>query len=90
MDRGVWSFGVTHRERDFYHTEKGLRKWLNGKYNVIGQKRATDWLRSGLGHICLDELESRLVLDYPWAEVFDSAYRSMVQRGWVKTRFVAR
>jgi hypothetical protein len=90
MDRGVNSFGPGHRELDMYHGEKGLRQWLNGKYNVIGQDRATDWLRAGLGHICLDEAESSLSKGYSWEEVFDSAYRSMAQRGWTKTRFIRR
>jgi hypothetical protein len=96
MDRGVEAFGSKHRELDKYHGKgtrtkaKGLRQWLNGKYNVIGQNRATDWLRAGLGHICLDEAETCLDKDYSWEEVFDSAYRSMAQRRWTKARFIRR
>jgi hypothetical protein len=88
MDRGVNSFGAEHRVLDIYHQKEGLRKWLNGKYNVIGQDRATDWLRAGLGHICLDEAESSLFKEYSWEEVFDSAYRSMSQKRWTKARFI--
>jgi hypothetical protein len=94
MDRGVEIFGGKHRELDLYHGEgtrtkaKGLRRWLNGKYNVIGQDLATDWLRAGLGHICLDEAERKLPKRYSWKKVFDSAYRSMARRGWTKARFV--
>lgn len=90
MDRGVKSFGAEHRKVDIYHLEEGLRQWLNGKYNVIGQDRATDWLRAGLGHICLDESDSSLSKEYLWKEVFDSAYRSMAQRRWTRARFVQR
>ena len=96
MDRGVEIFGGAHRELDIYHGEgtrmkaKGLRKWLNGKYNVIGQYRATDRLRAGLGHICLDEAERKVPKRYPWNKVFDSAYRRMAQRRWTKARFVPR
>lgn len=96
MDRGVEAFGSEHRELDKYHGKgprakaKGLRQWINGKYNVIGQTRATDWLRAGLGHICLDDAESDLDQSYSWEEVFDSAYRSMAQRRWNKARFVQR
>ncbi|MGA2386536.1 MAG: hypothetical protein ABSG33_08385 [Candidatus Bathyarchaeia archaeon] len=90
MDQGVETFGRKHRELDEYHKERGLRRWLNGKYNVIGQYRATDWLRAGLGHICLDEKESFLNEDYSWADVFDSAYRLMAQRKWTKARFISR
>ena len=89
MDMGVTAFGANHREVDVYHSEKGLRKWLNGKYNVIGQDRATDWLRAGLGHICLDATDRSLWKTYSWHKVFDSAYRSMAQRGWTKARFVS-
>lgn len=88
MDAGVKSFGAQHRLLDPFHKGKGLRSWLNGQWNVIGQDRATDWLRAGLGHICLDEADTELDLKYSVEEVFDSAYRSMVQRGWTKARFV--
>jgi len=96
MDRGVKLFGSEHRKIDKYHGKgsrakaKGLRQWLNGKFNVIGQDRATDWLRAGLGHICLDDAESCLDRSYSWDEIFDSAYRSMAQRRWTKARFVPR
>lgn len=96
MDRGVRIFGKAHRELDIYHGKgtrmkaKGLRQWLNWKYNVIGPDRATDWLRAGLGHVCLDEAETYLNESYSLEEVFDSAYRSMAQRGWTRARFVPR
>lgn len=93
MDSGVKSFGANHREIDIYHEEEGLRQWLNGKYNVIGQDRATDWLRAGLGHISLDEADRRLkryFKRYSLEKVFDSAYRSMAGRRWTKARFVPR
>ena len=96
MDRGVKFFGSNHRELDQYHGKgskakaNGLRQWLNGKYNVIGQDRATDWLRSGLGHICLDEADEYLPKSYSWEDVFNYAYRLMVRRRWTKARFVPR
>jgi hypothetical protein len=96
MDRGVGIFGGAHRELDIYHGKgtrtkaTGLRQWLNGKYNVIGPDLATDWLRAGLGHICLDEAERKLPKKYPWEKVFDSAYRCMAQRRWTRSRFIPR
>lgn len=89
MDRGVIFYGAAHRKLDVYHREKGLRRWINGKFNVIGQDRATDWLRAGLGHICLDNTDSTLWRTYSWGAVFDSAYRSMAQKRWTKSRFVS-
>ncbi|MEM3629641.1 MAG: hypothetical protein QXE06_09795 [Candidatus Bathyarchaeia archaeon] len=96
MDRGVKNFGSRHRELDIYHgigsraKASGLRRWLNGKYNVIGQERATDWLRAGLGHICLDEANARLNKRHSWDEVFNHAYRLMSRRGWTRARFVPK
>jgi hypothetical protein len=96
MDRGVRNFGPKHRELDIYHgigakaRANGLRRWLNGKHNVIGQERATDWLRAGLGHICLDEANARLNDSYSWEEVFSHAYRLMARRGWTRARFVPK
>lgn len=78
MDRGVKNFGSRHRELDIYH----------GKYNVIGQERATDWLHAGLGHICLDEANARLNKRHSWNEVFNHAYQLMFRRGWTRARFV--
>jgi len=90
MDRGVGAYGASHRGKDVFHQEVGLRSWLNSRINVIGQDRATDWLRAGLGHICLDEAESGLDRRYSMASVFDSAYRSMAQRRWTNVRFRVR
>lgn len=96
MDRGVEAFGSRHRELDIYHGRgtrarmSGLRRWLRGKCNVIGQDRATDWLRAAYGHICLDEAETALEAKYSWEEVFDPAFRSMAQRKWTKARFIYR
>jgi len=90
MDEGVWSFGSEHRELDFYHGEDGLRQWLNGKWNVIGQDRATDWLRAGFGHLCLDDAERRLGKKVSNIKLFDSAYRSMCQRSWKRKYFRKR
>lgn len=86
MDLGVKSFGSTHREEDYFHGEEGLRSWIKGKYNVIGQDRATDWLRAGLGHICLDAMH-RKNKDCSLDELFNSAYRSMAQRSWDRSYF---
>ncbi|OGF01591.1 MAG: hypothetical protein A2509_03090 [Candidatus Edwardsbacteria bacterium RIFOXYD12_FULL_50_11] len=88
MDKGVGSFGANHRELDIYHREEGLRSWLNGKYNVIGQHRATDWLRAGLGHICLDVVESNLPNKYTWDHVYEKAYQLMKRMRWNKSRFI--
>ena len=96
IDRGVEIFGCKHREKDPYHGEgtraktRDLRNWLNGKYNVIGQDRATDWLRAALGHICLDDAYRELYYNYSRDEIFDSAYRYMYRRRWTKKKFAPK
>ncbi|MGB3478775.1 MAG: hypothetical protein WBB67_06415 [bacterium] len=90
IDRGIYTFGAQHRELDIYHQEEGLRSWLHSKYNIIGQDLATDWLRAGLGHFCLDEADSSLNGRYSQDSLFDSAYLSMAQRGWTKVKFVRK
>ena len=90
MDLGVNIYGSTHQEDDIYHKEEGLRSWINGKFSIIGQDRATDWLRAGLGHICLDVANRRVPESEPWDTLFDSAYRSMAQRRWDRVKFQFR
>lgn len=94
IDKGIKFYGAEHRTNDPYHKFtrrlQALRTWLNGKYNIIGQDRATDWLRAGVGHLFLDYFTSNLDRRYSWLSIFDSAYRSMVQRGWTGVRFLRR
>jgi hypothetical protein len=95
MDLGVREFGSKHQDEDKYHDAdegkcEALRTWINGKYNVIRQDRATDWLRAGLGHICLDKAKQRLPDSASKDELFDSAYRSMAQRSWDRAKFYSR
>lgn len=88
MDKGVNCYGADHRNLDFYHQEEGLRSWINGKYNVIGQNLATDWLRAGLGHICLDYKDSSIPADANWDIVFHDAFQLMNKMKWTRSRFI--
>ncbi len=90
MDKGTKIYGSFHRKYDPVHEEKGLRAWILFKYSTIGQDRATDWLRAGLGHICLDEMYSRFKGKKSWDKIFNSAYRSMAQRSWDRSYFKPR
>ncbi len=91
MDKGAKIYGPQHREIDPFHTvernAEALRSWINGKYAVVGPDTATDFLRSGYGHIALDIAVSKLYKTYGQRSIFDSAYRSMIQRGWHKKFF---
>ena len=89
IDRGVKKYGPNHREKDDYHNadEHAFRDWLNGKSNIIKQDMATDWLRAGYGHYCLDDAERRSPKNISDDKLFDSAYRSMCQKGWDRAKF---
>jgi hypothetical protein len=94
MDTGVKIYGPDHRNYDPYHERDGICTWITGKRNVINQDHATDWVRSALGHICLDKAATRFKnkkrSDYSEDALFKSAYRSNVQKGWTRARFVRR
>jgi len=87
MDRGTQSFGPYHRDIDFYHGEDGIRSWINGKINIIGQNRATDWLRAGLGHLCLDYIDTTHSKRLSWEYIYNEAYKLMKKMNWHKSRF---
>ena len=63
MDKNVKYFLKDHREIDWWHCEKGIREFVKNLSNSgfgIRQDKATDYIRIGLGHICLDYMASKL------------------------------
>jgi len=81
MDRGVDYFGPDHREIDYYHSEEGIRSWLSGFQHLAYPETLRDYLRIGLGHIVLDEIESRSTY-YDEYDLLKRAYRSFIARGY--------
>lgn len=90
IDKGTGTFGGQHRDEDFYHSEEGIRQYLNGKVGIYGQELTSSWLRSGLGHFCLDETATRRGCEDEEKELFKSAYLSMVRKGYTKKYFRQR
>ena len=81
MDRDLTYWGPEHREIDFYHSEEGVREWLRGFQHFAYQETLTDYLRVALGHLVLDDIESR----GEWEDeddLIDRAYRSFIARGY--------
>jgi len=81
MDRDLIYWGPEHREIDFYHSEEGIREWSKIFQHLSYQETLTDYLRVGLGHLCLDDVESRR----EWInekELITRAYRSFIARGY--------
>jgi len=89
MDRDIKKYGPFHRELDYYHAEIGIRSWLQKWQHLAYQETLTDYLRVALGHLVLDEMNSR----YEYGseeELIKSAYRSFIQRGFHRTFFRER
>jgi len=87
MDRDLKKHGHwAHREVDYYHHEMGIRDWLQKWQHLAYQETLTDYLRVALGHIVLDEMNSRYEYDNE-DELIKSAYRSFIQRGFSRTFF---
>ena len=87
MDRDAqyWG-GFLHRELDPYHTAQGVRDWLRKWCHLAYQETLTDYLRVALGHLVLDEMDSK----YKYEDEIDlirSAYRSYAQRGFGRCFF---
>jgi len=81
MDRGLTIWGPVHRYVDFYHSEEGIRSWLSRFQHLAYQETLTDYLRIALGHLVLDDIDSR----GDWRDEEDlikRAYRSFIARGY--------
>ena len=90
IDEGSKIRGSQHRDKDPYHDKDEhdrFRVWLNDKYNAIGQDRATDWLRSDLGHFSLDHAKDSLRRNASEKSLFDFANRSMCQKSLDGAKF---
>lgn len=86
MDRDLKKYGSLHRDLDFYHCEEGIREWLQKWQHLAYQETLTDYLRVALGHLVLDEMNSRYEFNSD-EELIKSAYRSFIQRGFGRCYF---
>ena len=84
MDRGLTAYGPDHQIIDFYHSEEGIRAWLDALPETTRQDTKTDYLRVALGHLMLDDMKYRLP-DASDEELIKAAYRSFMQRGFDRT-----
>jgi hypothetical protein len=72
------------------HTGDGIMLYFGTEYEDIDFEKATDFLRTALGHLSLDGFRSHLKKEYVKGDgwvyrnkgIFDVAYESMVQFGW--------
>ncbi len=90
IDMGVRWYGGAHRQLDRYHSEPGLREWLDQIANLnTSQNTLTQYLRCGMAHFALDEADRTwydkdpdAYDDLPWETVFHGALQRFIQRGW--------
>ena len=86
MDRGLVIYGPDHRSVDYYHSEEGIRNWLRGFSHLAYQETLTDYLRVAMGHLVLDDIESR----DEWIDEDDlikRAYKSFIAKGFHRKFF---
>ena len=86
IDRGVKKFGPHHREEDYYHSEEGIRDWLNNFPENVYQDTLTDLLRAGLAHLILDKVEEENP-DFTLEELIFEALDLYIELGYDRTFF---
>jgi hypothetical protein len=78
LDRNSKHFADMHRELDYFHSDVGIRDFIDNIVNSIGtiaKSTATDYVRIAYGHLCLDYMASKLKREY------DCSYRELNWRG---------
>jgi hypothetical protein len=71
---------------DCYLEETGIRSWPKEWQHLAYQETLTDCLRVALGHLVLNEMNSRYE-SYNEEELIKFAHRGFIQRGFHKTFF---
>jgi len=88
LDKGLSKYGPDHQFMDYYHTEEGIRYWLDNMPETMSQDRKTDYMRIALGHMVLDEMAYRRP-DLNEDDLIKAAYRSFIQRGYHRKYYKA-
>lgn len=89
-----------HRELDYYHSDWGIRGFIDNIVNSIGTidpATATDYVRIAHGHLCLDYMASKLKrqqgLAYTqlnWREVYTRTWKYFQRHGFHRTYYRER
>jgi len=100
MDRGSKKYGIEHRVLDYFHSDAGIRDYVDRIVNSIGtiyHSTATDFIRIAYGHLCLDYMASKLKDDYEctydeldWDYVFWRTLKYFKYRNFHKTFYKQR
>lgn len=92
LDDGSRKYGSHHRDMDIYHTEDGIRYWLQGMSNRnASQEKLTAYLRCALAHIALDMAETEIrenlqedTVKMPEEELFEYAMTIIDREGLMR------
>jgi len=100
LDRNSKHLGDMHREIDYWHSPEGIRDMIDNIVNSIGNiypGTATDYVRIAYGHLCLDNMASKLkrkdnceYKDLDWREIYNRTYHLFRRKGYHKTYYRAR
>ncbi len=100
QDRGSKKYAEAHRELDPFHSDSGIRDYLDQIINSIGniyQETATDYVRIAYGHLCLDYMASNLKRqigcsynELDWEYVYRRTWKYFTDRGLQKAYHRAR
>ena len=97
MDKQVNNYGANHRVEDPFHSAEGIRESIDNMVNSFGtirQKTATDYVRIAYGHLCLDNMTTKLKNENDWSNgdidweiVFQRTYNYYKTKGFDKTYY---
>ena len=100
MDRNSKHLADMHRELDYYHSDAGVRDFVDNIVNSIGtinQSTATDYVRIAHGHLCLDYVASKLKREQDrtyrelnWRKVYTRTWKYFQRNGLHKTYYKER
>lgn len=100
MDKGAKKYTDAHRELDYFHSDAGVRDFIDNIINSIGnihQSTATDYVRIAYGHECLDYMASKLKKQYncvyselDWDYVYKRTLKLYKSCGFHRKLFRAR
>jgi hypothetical protein len=100
MDKNSKHLADMHRELDYFHSDVGIRDFIENIVNSIGtidQSTATDYVRIAYGHLCLDYMASKLkrklecgYKELNWRKVYTRTWKDFQRKGFHKTYYRER
>ena len=100
LDRNSKHLGDMHRELDYFHSDEGIRVFIDNIVKSIGninQSTATDYVRIAYGHLCLDQMASKLKMqqgctysELDWRKVYTRTWKYFQRNGFHRTYYKER